>query len=252
MAAGDISMPIYKVRPHAESYGHDIGILLIDCRTPFIPGDVGNATSYTYPVLYRTVPDVTLERLIEQGDLSLTDKVIETARALEASGVKAITSDCGYMMHFQEQVAAAVSIPVMLSSLLQLPFIASLLGPGQAVGIVCANRRRLTDELLLKANPNARIPVHVAGLENCPNFRGPILDETDTLDSDAIEAEVVETAEALCREHPEIGAILLECSNLPPYAHAVQQKTGRVVFDFVTMINYVRAATHRKAYVGTY
>lgn len=245
-------MPIYKVRPHAESYGQDIGILLIDCRTPFIPGDVGNASSYTYPVLYRTVPDVTLERLIEQGDLSLTGKVIETARALEASGVKAITSDCGYMMHFQEQVAAAVSIPVMLSSLLQLPFMASLLGPGQAVGIVCANRRRLTDKLLLKANPNARIPVHVVGLENCPNFRGPILDETDTLDSDAIEAEVVETAEALCREHPEIGAILLECSNLPPYAHAVQMKTGRPVFDFVTMIDYVRAATRRKAYAGTY
>lgn len=245
-------MPVYKVRPHAESYGHDIGILLIDCRTPFIPGDVGNASSYPYPVLYRTVPDVTLERLIEQGDLSLTDKVIETARELEASGVTAITSDCGYMMHFQEQVAAAVSIPVMLSSLLQLPFMASLLGPGQAVGIICANRRRLTDELLAKANPNARIPVHVAGLESCPNFRGPILDETDTLDSDLIQSEVVATADALCAEHPEIGAILLECSNLPPYAHAVQSKTGRPVFDFVTMIDYVRAASRRRAYAGHY
>ena len=195
-------MPIYNVRPNAESYGHDIGILLIDCRTPFVPGDVGNATSFGYPVLYRTVPDVTLDRLIEQGDLSLTDKVVETARALEASGVTAITSDCGYMMHFQETVAAAVSIPVMLSSLLQLPFISSLLGPDQAVGIVCANRARLTDELLTKANPNGRVLVHVAGLENRPNFRGPILDETGSLDSDAIEMEVVETAEGLCNVHP--------------------------------------------------
>lgn len=245
-------MPVYKTRPHAESYGHDIGVLLIDCRTPFIPGDVGNASSYRYPVLFRTVPDVTLDRLIEQGDLSLTDKVIETARSLEAAGVTAITSDCGYMMHFQHQVAAAVSIPVMLSSLLQLPFIASLLGPDQAVGIVCANRRRLTADLLAKANPNARNPVHVAGLENCPNFRGPILDETDTLDSDAIEAEVVATAEALCAEHPEIGAILLECSNLPPYAHAVQAATRRPVFDFLTMIDHVRAAGRRHAYIGQY
>lgn len=245
-------MPVYKTRPHAESYGHDIGVLLIDCRTPFIPGDVGNASSYRYPVLFRTVPDVTLDRLIEQGDLSLTDKVIETARSLEAAGVTAITSDCGYMMHFQHQVAAAVSIPVMLSSLLQLPFIASLLGPDQAVGIVCANRRRLTADLLAKANPNARNAVHVAGLENCPNFRGPILDETDTLDSDAIEAEVVATAEALCAEHPEIGAILLECSNLPPYAHAVQAATRRPVFDFLTMIDHVRAAGRRHAYIGQY
>lgn len=245
-------MPIYKVRPQAESYGHEIGILLIDCRTPFIPGDVGNASSYGYPVLYRTVPNVTLDRLIEQGDLSLTEKVIETARALEASGVRAIASDCGYMMHFQEQVAAAVSIPVMLSSLQQLPFIASLLGPRQAIGIICANRRRLTDALLEKAYPNGRIALHVAGLENCPNFRAPILDETDTLDSDAIEAEVVKTAEALCEAHPQIGAILLECSNLPPYAHAVQAVTGRPVFDFLTMIDHVRAACRRRIYVGGY
>ena len=245
-------MPVYKVRTQAESYGHDIGILLIDCRTPFIPGDVGNASSYGYPVLYRTVPDVTLDRLIEQGDLSLTEKVIQTARALEASGVRAIASDCGYMMHFQKQVAAAVSIPVMLSSLQQLPFMASLLGPEQAIGIVCANRRRLTADLLEKAYPNARIPVHIAGLEDCLNFRGPILDETDTLDSDAIEAEVVQRADALCQAHPEIGAILLECSNLPPYAHAVQAATGRPVFDFLTMIDHVRTACRRRAYIGSY
>lgn len=134
---------------------------------------MSHPSSYPHPVLCRTVPDVTLERLVEQGDLSLTDKVIETARELEASGVTAITSDCGYMLHFEEQVAAAVCIPVMLSSLLQLPFMASLLGPGQAVGIICSNRRRLTDELLAKANPNARIRVHVVGLENCPTFVAP-------------------------------------------------------------------------------
>lgn len=245
-------MPIYTVRPDAQSYGHDIGILLIDCRTPFIPGDVGNASSYSYPVLYRTVPDVTLDRLIEKGDLSLTDKVIETARELEAAGVRAITSDCGYMMHFQQQVAAAVTIPVMLSSLLQLPFIASLLGGNQAVGIICANQRRLTKELLDIALPDARVPVYVAGLENYPSFRAPILDETDTLDSDAIEADVVETAKTLCEKHPDIGAILLECSNLPPYAHAVQSQTGRPVFDFLTMIDHMRAASRRARYVGTY
>jgi len=245
-------MPIYKVRPHAESYGHDIGILLIDCRTPFIPGDVGNATSYPYPVLYRTVPDVTLDRLINQGDLSLTENVLATARSLELAGVRAITSDCGYMLHFQKQVAAAVSIPVMLSPLLQLPFVESLLGPDAAIGIICANRRRLTPELLAIALPDPRLPVHVAGLEDCPNFRGPILDETDTLDSDAIEAEVVAAAAALCREHPRIGAIVLECSNLPPYAHAVQAETGRPVFDFLTMIDHVRSASRRTRYAGNY
>jgi hypothetical protein len=248
----EITMPVFKVRKNAQSYGHDVGIILIDCQTPFIPGDVGNASSYDYPVLYRTVPNVTLDRLIEQGDLSLTEKVIQTARELEAAGVTAITSDCGYMLHFQEQVTAAVSVPAMLSSLQQLPFIASLLGPSQAIGIVCANGARLTEELLKKAYPNPSIPMYIAGLEGCPNFRGPILDETDTLDSDAIEQEVVGMAAELCNKHPEIGAILLECSNLPPYAHAVQTATRRPVFDFITMIDYVRAAGRRQPYTGSY
>lgn len=245
-------MPVFKTRPQAESYGHDIGILLIDCRTPFIPGDVGNASSYGYPVLYRTVPDVTLEALIERGDLSHSGMVIDAALALQAHGVRAITSDCGYMLHFQDQVAAALDVPVMLSSLLQLPFVASTLGPAQAVGVICANRRRLTDDLLARAWPSPDRAIHVAGLEDCPNFRGPILDETDTLDSDLIEAEVVGTAAALCEAHPEIGAILLECSNLPPYAHAVQARTGRPVFDFITMIDHMRAATRRRPFVGHY
>ncbi len=245
-------MPIYKTRPGAESYGHDIGVILIDCRTPFIPGDVGNASSYSYPVLYQTVPDVTLGRLIEQGDLSLTANVLATARELEAAGVRAITSDCGYMIHFQKQVAAAVSIPVMLSPLLQLPFIQSLLRPDQRVGVVCANAGRLTPDLLTIAHPHAERAPAVVGLENAPNFRGPILDETDTLDSDAIEAEVVEAARRLCRDNPDVGAILLECSNLPPYASAVQRATGLPVFDFMTMIDYVRAAGRRNPYKGTY
>lgn len=245
-------MPVFKVRPRADSYGHDIGILLIEARTPFIPGDVGNASTYRYPVLYRMVMDVTIERLIDQGDLSLTARVIEAAKALEDAGVRAITSDCGYMLHFQEQVAAALKVPVMLSSLLQLPFIDSLLAPDRAVGVVCANRRRLTPDLLAKAHPHPRHPVHIAGLEDKPNFRGPILDETDTLDSDKIEAEVVETAEKLVGEHPEIGALLLECSNLPPYAAAVAEATGLPVFDFVTMIDHVRAASRRTPFRGNY
>lgn len=245
-------MTVYRVRPQAESYGHDIGILMLDCRTPFIPGDVGNASTYHYPVLYRTMPDVSLDRLINRADLSMTQTVVDAAQALEAAGVCAITSDCGYMLHFQDVVAAAVRIPVMLSSLLQLPFIASMLGPEQAVGIICANRARLTDAMLARLRNSVSCKVHVAGLEAAPNFRGPILDETPALDQQAIEAEVIEAGLHLATDHPDIAVWLLECSNLPPYAAALQAATQRPVFDFITMIDHVRAAARRRPYSGHY
>ncbi len=108
-------MAAYQVRRGVESYGHAVGIILIDCSTPFIPGDVGNASTYPFPVLYKTVPDVTLQRLIEEGDLSLTQAVIRTAKDLEKAGVRAISSDCGYMIHFQRQVASEVNVPVILN-----------------------------------------------------------------------------------------------------------------------------------------
>ncbi|WP_334176791.1 aspartate/glutamate racemase family protein [Pseudoxanthobacter sp.] len=243
---------VLRARPGAQSYGHDIGILMIECLNPFIPGDVGNAWSYRYPVLYRTITDVSIERLIEHSDLSLLPKVIEAAQDLERHGVAAITSDCGYMLLFQDDLARAINIPVMLSSLLQLPFIGSILGPERSIGIVCANAPRLTPALLARAWPNPTRRLHIAGLERASAFRHAILDEKGSIDVAAVEAEVVAAACALTEAHPDIGAILLECSNIPPYAHAVQAATGRPVFDFLTMIDLVRSAGRREPPKGWY
>jgi len=245
-------MAHYHVRKGIESYGHSIGIVLIDCETPFIPGDVGNASTYDFPVLYRTAPGVSLERLIEQGDPTMVEAIIETARELEKAGVRAITSDCGYMIRFHGQVADAVNIPVIFSSLLQIPLIAATLGSSQAVGVICANRKRLTPNLLAFAGVGDGIKVVTRGMEDSKAFRGPILDETGILDDAAIEKDVVARAMEMVKAHPETGAILLECSNLPPYAHAVQKATGRPVFDFTTLINYMHYAFHRKSFSGIF
>lgn len=245
-------MTIYQLRPRAQSYGHDIGILLIACANPFPPGDVGNASTFRYPVLYETIYDVTIDSLVNRGDRSMAGAVVAAARKLRDHGVKAITSDCGYMLLFQDEVASELDIPVMLSSLLQLPFIASTLAPEKAIGLVCANKPRLLPELLTKAYPVRTRPLHVVGMEDAPAFRHAILDEKGDLDAAAVEQEVVERAVRLVSEHPEIGAILLECSNLPPYAAAVQRATGRPVFDFITMIDHVQAASRRMPYVGGY
>ena len=245
-------MPAYKVRPGAPSYGHAVGILLIDVETPFIPGDVGNASTYGYPVIYKTVPGVGIERLIEKFDPALTEVVVETARQLEKMGVRLITSDCGYMIHFQEAVARSVNVPVVLSSLLQLPIIENSLGPGRKIGVICARAGRLTEEMLKMAGLRDCSKVVVMGLEGSAAFRAPMLDEEPWLDSDKIEQDVVAVARGIVESSPEIGAILLECSDLPPYAAAVQRAVDRPVFDFITLIDYFHGAAFRKDFHGFY
>ena len=241
-----------QARPGAQSYGHDIGILLIDCFNPFIPGDVGNASSFDYPVLYHVVPDVTIPRLVEEGDVALVQNVIDAARYLESHGVKAITSDCGYMLHFQEAVREAVSLPVMLSSLIQLPFISGLLPSSRSIGVICANAASLTEEMLSIAFPARDRRLTIVGMEDQPEFRAAILEEKGSIDPQIVEAELLLVGRQLLERDPSIGAILIECSNLPTYAKALQDELQLPVFDFITMIDYVRSSCIHRPFVGRY
>lgn len=78
----------------------------------------------------------------------------------------------------------------------------------------------------------------------------PIRYGKTTLDNGALTKELCKVAEELLKKHPDIGAILLECSDLPPYAKAIQSVTGLPVFDFNTMIDWVYHSVVQKTYFG--
>lgn len=241
----------FQVRSKSRSWdGESIGILILDAAYPCVPGNVGNATTYDFPVRFKEVRGASIERLLNERDPSLLAPFVEAAQELEAEGVRAITGACGFMALFQRQVAQSVKIPVLLSSLLQVPFIFRTLAPGRKVGIITANKSCLTQEHFESVGITPDIPLAVYGMEEQDEFRTSILEEKGTLDSDLIEKEVTGVARTMVKENPEIGAILLECSDLPPYAAAVQNAVDLPVFDFITMINHYHSAIRRKVYRG--
>jgi hypothetical protein len=246
-------MPVYHIdpNPHRVSYGTTVGILLLNTHIPFIPGDVGNASTFRFPVLYRVVEELLTDRLVVDADLTLADPIIREARALERSGVAAITADCGYLALFQKEVAAAVNVPVFLSSWMQVPFMHRTLRPGKKIGAVVADSRYIRKEILANAGIDDSIPLVITGMEDQPNFRSQIMEESGSLDSDALEGEVVKVARAMVGRDPAIGALLLECSCLPPYGAAVQEAVRLPVFDFVTMINFVYSALMKSRFEGS-
>ncbi len=244
-------MTVYHVRSRTRSWdGESIGILILDACYPCVPGNVGNATTYNFPVRYREVRGASIERLLNERDPSLLEPFIEAAQDLEAEGVRAVTGACGFMALFQRQVARSVNIPVFLSSLLQVPFIFRTLAPGRKVGIITANRSCLTEEHFESVGITSEMPLAIYGMEDQEEFRTSILEEKGTLDSDLIRIEVTDVARRMVSENPEVGAVLLECSDLPPYAAAVQEAVDLPVFDFITMINHVHSALRRTPYVG--
>lgn len=241
---------IYPARKGQASYGEAIGILLLDTYTPFIPGDVGNATTYSFPVRFQKVPGFTVERAI-QKDPTAFDSLLAAATELESQGVRAITGDCGYMVIHQQKLKKHVGVPVFLSSLLQVPFITSIIGEDKKIAVMCADSRQLNYEAIdrfigLKNNRN----LVIRGLQERRNFNEAILEEVGLLDAGKIEQEMVEEAERTVSEHPDIGAFLLECSCLPPYGAAIQETVGLPVFDYITMINYVYTAVVKQRFQG--
>jgi len=244
-------MPTYRTRRTAESYGQAVGILLLDARAPFIPGDVGNASTYSYPVIFKTVPGLSTAVCLA-GAPEYADAMAKAAKELEAAGVRGISSDCGFMLQYQKAVRNAVKIPVALSSLLQLPLIARTMDESRPIGVITADSTNLTDDFLARAGVKVKNPIVIRGMQDEPEFKTAVLKERGTMDSDLITKETVGIAKDMARKHPNMGAILLECSMLPPYAKAVQDATGLPTYDFVNLIDYLHRATHQCAYVGRY
>ena len=237
-----------KVRGGKNVYGQAIGILVLDTVFPRIPGDIGHAGTFPFPVVYHKVRNASPSRVVREGDPTLLDGFLQGARALEAGGVLAITTSCGFLAMFQRQLAEAVRVPVFTSALQLVPLVSRMLAPDRAVGILTVEGRALGPRHLAGAGITEDINVVIAGLEQGHAFTPVLLDNELELDVDAARKENVEAAREMVERHPEVGAIVLECTNMPPYAAGIREATGLPVFDITTLVRLVYAALVPPAY----
>ena len=221
-------------------YGVPLGILMLEARFPRIPGDMGNGTTWPFPVLYRVVGGASPEKVVLKGAAGLLPDFIEAARDLVRLGAEAITTNCGFLSLFQRELAAAVGVPVATSSLMQVPWVQATLPPGKRVGVVTVSAGSLTPKHLEAAGVPLDTPV--TGTENGREFfRVLIKAEKEDMDVALAQQDVVEAGVELVRRNPDIGAIVLECTNMPPYAAAVRAATGLPVYDIYSMITWFHA-----------
>ena len=228
-------------------YGAPLGILMLDARFPRIPGDMGNATTWPFPVLYRVVRGASPDKVVLQGARGLLPDFIDAAQDLVRLGAEAITTNCGFLSLFQRELAAAVGVPVATSSLLQVPWVQATLPPGKRVGVVTVSAATLTPEHLAAAGVPPDTPL--AGTEGGREFyRVLIKGESDDLDVALAEQDVVDAGRALVAAHPEVGAIVLECTNMPPYAAALQAAVGLPVYDVYSLIAWFHAGLRPRSF----
>ena len=229
-------------------YGASVGILMLEARFPRISGDMGNATSWLFPVLYKVVRDASPTRVVRNQAKGLLPAFIDAAQDLVADGADGITTNCGFLSLFQNDLAAAVGVPVAASSLMQVAIVNATLPPGKQAGILTISASTLTKAHLTAAGVPDGTPIGTT--EGGREFTRVILGDEMHLDVEAARADNVEAAQALVGTHPQIGALVLECTNMTPYAADIQTATGLPVYSMASFVQWFQSGLAPPRYPG--
>lgn len=225
-----------KAKGGKAIYGAAVGILMLEARFPRIPGDMGNATTWDFPVHYKVVRGASPDLVVRRGGEGTLNAFIDAAQELVADGVDGITTNCGFLALFQDQIAAAVPVPVVTSSLMQVEMVNKVLPAGKRAGILTINASSLTDAHLTSASVPEGTPIGTT--EGGREFTRAILDNELELDVALARQDNVEAALAMQAAHADLGAIVLECTNMEPYAADISAATGLPVFSIQTLVTW--------------
>jgi len=202
---------------------------MLDTRFPRPPGDAGNPASWPVPTLLKVVPHAWPRRIVQSAAGLRAAGVLggfaDAVRQLEAAGACAVTTSCGFLVLMQQDLQAACSVPVVSSSLLQLP---ALLQEEDRVGVLTISAQGLGEDHLLAAGvARERLgDVVVHGVNPLGEFARAILGNHPRMDLERAAADVLAAAVALRARAPDLRTVVLECTNMPPYAERIREATG--------------------------
>ena len=218
-----------------------LGVLMLDTRFPRFVGDIGNPESYSEPTLFEVVRGATVDKVVPAKAPPLLDDFVAAGERLIARGASAITTGCGFLVLNQAELSSRLNVPVATSALLLIPSLLRLLPKGKRLGVLTFSGVDLTPAHFAAAGAPPDTPVE--GVAQDGVFQKAIYEQPCDDSIAAREAEVVAAAQRLIARHPDIGAILFECTNFPPHRSAVEQVTGLPVYDVFTLIGVLRSAT---------
>lgn len=220
-------------------FGASVGILMLETRFPRIYGDIANAQTWPFPVHYRVVKGATPDLVVRNDPTKLVDAFITEGRALIEMGADGLTTNCGFLALIQDQVKDALGVPVATSSLMQIPMVQATLPAGKRVGVITISKESLTSEHLRAAGAPTDTPV--VGTDNGRIFTHGILNDLAEFDFADCRLDLLDAARDLVTNHKNIGAIVLECTNMVPYAADIRKLTGLPVYSIYSFVTWFQA-----------
>lgn len=228
--------------------GLALGVLHVAAPFVFVPGNIQNATTLRFPVAYECAQGVDIAELLS-GHPKVETALIAAAKRLEQRGARAIVGACGSFANFQSALTAAVSIPVFSSVLTQIPWLLQGLPKAQRLAVIFADQHSFTARVRKECGILDDKRLVIVDCMSISAFRALVEEPYQIRDGELRQA-VTDLARQLLTVHPDIGMFMLQCSELPPYAAAIQAATGRPVVDVVTLANWTFSTVIRQSYAG--
>lgn len=214
------------------------------------PGDVIMSHSYEFPVIQEKIDGATLWKVVDAN--SFTPEYFQTyvkaCKNLQEKGCIGIITSCGFLAQIQRRLAYEIDIPIATSSLLQVPYVLNMISPKKKIAVITFDPTTLSKTHFQGVGINDEMMKRVVVTGCKPN--GPlhkIIVDGDSYIQEELEKELVNISlETIKNNHSSIGAFVLECTQMPPYAKAIQKATNLPVFDGVTMVNWFYSGLHCK------
>jgi len=254
----DMGINYIKARKDHRCYGMGLGIIILDDVYPGFPGDVRNASAFPFPIQYEIAEGVDIWALVHEKDKSpCREPILRAAKKLEKMGCRAIAAECGYFAYFQKDVAAHVDVPVFMSSLLQVSWAQQVIGPAKVVGLLAARSKQLTNAHLEAVGIRLGSNYVIAGAEDdgrCAEFEhlwyAPKRPDPPGAYYDKAKKEFVAVAVEFYEAHPNMGAMMLECTGMQPFARAIQREIDIPIFSWGTLLDYAYSVAVHRDYYG--
>jgi hypothetical protein len=241
--------------PGRNVSGVTIGLIQFRANLAMMPGNMGNATTFDFPMLYREMnADNVLDVMSDPPSQNFLEGALEAARWLELQGVRAIMGNCGFWGNYQKVVKEKINTPFFSSSLIQLPQMVASMPGNKKIGVLTANGPLLQkvsaiENCGLSAEDKANRIV-IEGCENDKAFSTAMACDGTPYNPQAIEKDILAATKRLLKKDKDIGAILLECTELSPHAVAVQNLVHMPVWDYTTLTKWIYSGCVRRPFVG--
>jgi hypothetical protein len=254
----DMGINQIKARKDHRCYGMGLGIIILDDVYPGFPGDVRNASAFPFPIQYEIAEEVDIDTLVYGEDKSNSlESVQRAARKLESMGCRAIAAECGYFACFQKDIAGYVDVPVFMSSLLQVPFAQRLVGANRVVGVLVSEAASMTEAHMRAVGIESGSNYVLGGAEDegrCREFEklwtASKRPDPPRASYDKAAQEFVPVAVEFHQAHPNMGAMVLECTGMQPFARAIQREIDIPIFCWGTLLEYAYSVAVHRDYYG--